>query len=106
MRYEYTLTYLRHYTPDSEAHDTVIELKGRFRTLDEARKYLYIRDELRRQDKDFMFVFFGKNTPMPGARVRKDGTKRTMEEWANEHDFYWIYEEELEAWLNRAIPNT
>ena len=34
-----------------------------------------------------MFVFYDPNIPMPGSRVRVDGTKFSMAEWADKNGF-------------------
>ena len=67
-------------------------MKGRFRDRNEAKKYVDIRDSLNRTvDFDFVhelvFVFQNPRTPMPFARKRADGTKFTMEEWADKNGF-------------------
>ena len=42
-----------------------------------------------------MFLFQKPYAPMPGATVRKDGTKRTHAEWAETNNFKWYSEETL-----------
>jgi predicted nuclease of restriction endonuclease-like RecB superfamily len=65
-----------------------IEAKGRFRTSEEARKYVIIAETLSPKE-ELVFLFQRANTPMPGSRRRKDGTRYTMEEWAEKHGFRW-----------------
>lgn len=94
------IPYIQHrtYEPDFIFYDeqeeilSYIEVKGRFRDRNEAKKYVDIRDSLNRTvDFDFVhelvFVFQNPRTPMPFARKRADGTKFTMEEWANKNGF-------------------
>ena len=76
------------YTPDFKRREGhVLEAKGRFRTAAEAKKYIHIRDS--NPDIEIEFVFENPECPMPGARRRRDGTKRTMREWAEENGFKW-----------------
>ena len=77
--------------------ETWIEAKGRFRTSEEAAKYIHIREQ--HPDVRFVFVFQRSGVFMPGAKPRKDGTKRTMEEWAESHGFEYVFENKLRAWL-------
>ena len=82
----------RTYEPDfvykTKSKTIWIEAKGRFRTSDEARKYVYIAKTLSPKE-ELVFLFQRANTPMPGSRRRKDGTRYTMEEWAEKHEFRW-----------------
>ena len=94
MEYEpYAIPYIVHsehkYTPDftysfhkdGRYCHLLLEVKGFFRTRAEANKYLHIIKSL---DKftHFMFVFQNMNSPMPGAKRRKCGTKQSMSEWS------------------------
>ena len=91
---EQRLFYLvpKHYEPDfvytHRGKTWYIEAKGRFRTSDEARKYVHIAETLGPKE-ELVFLFQKPNTPMPGSRRRKDGTRYTMEEWAAKHGFRW-----------------
>ena len=76
------------YNPDAEYGDTIIEIKGRFRTSEEAKKYIWVRDNLP-EGKELVFVFSNPRTPMPRARKRKDGSRRSVSDWANHHGFRW-----------------
>ena len=89
----------RKYTPDGVDKSKMIlyEVKGRFRTSEEAAKYIHIRDS--NIFYELVFIFGAKNVKMPGAKQRKDGSYRTMEDWAKENNFRYTYEEELEEWL-------
>ena len=83
-RFPYTVEHM--YQPDFIYKDTLIEAKGRFRDSKEAAKYVWIRKGLP-WTLELVFVFQNPNTPMPGARKRKDGTKFTHGEWADKHGF-------------------
>ena len=82
----------KHYEPDFvykyHSKTWYIEAKGRFRTSEEARKYVIIAETLSPKE-ELVFLFQRPNTPMPGSRRRKDGTRYTMEEWAEKHGFRW-----------------
>ena len=76
----------------------LLEAKGRFWDYAEYSKYIHIREAL----PDYMelvFLFQKPYSPMPGAKVRKDKTKRTHAEWAETNNFTWYSEETLpEEW--------
>ena len=76
----------------------LLEAKGRFWDYAEYSKYVHIRKAL----PDYMelvFLFQKPFSAMPGAKVRKDGTKRTHAEWAETNNFTWYSEETLpEEW--------
>lgn len=84
----------RSYEPDFKYKNILIEAKGRFRTRDEARKYVDVRDSL---DPIFelVFIFMNPNTAMPGARRRADGSRFTMAEWADKHGFRYFTAETI-----------
>lgn len=91
------------YEPDFCHNDkgfmTYIEVKGRFRTSEEARKYVEIRKVLGAYE-DLVFIFQNPKTAMPGARRRKDGTRYDMKEWADKHGFDWYTPDTLpKEWL-------
>jgi hypothetical protein len=71
-----------------------IEAKGRFVDRNEYMKYIYVRDCLKKNE-ELVFLFMKPNTPMPGARRRKDGTIRTHAEWAEKEDFRWFSEQNI-----------
>jgi len=89
-----TLEYVlpKTYEPDfvykTKSKTIWIEAKGRFRTSDEARKYVYIAKTLSSKE-ELVFLFQKPKTPMPGSRRRKNGTRYTMEEWAAKQGFRW-----------------
>lgn len=87
----------------------LIEVKGRFRTSQEARKYRYVRESLEQgqaseqeeagQQKELIFLFQDASKPMPFASKRKDGTKNTHGEWATKHGFTFFC-------LKKGLPKT
>jgi hypothetical protein len=77
------------YNPDAQFGTTLIEIKGRFRTHEEAAKYLWIRDNLQ-GGQELVFVFSNPNTAMPRAKRRKDGSRRSVSDWADKHGFRWF----------------
>ena len=87
-----TYTQVKTYEPDFvyySTHSTIyIEAKGRFRDRAEARKYVDINSSLGEKE-ELVFVFQNPRTAMPGARRRADGTRYTMQEWAEKQGFAW-----------------
>ena len=83
----------KRYFPDftKKVHGKVyyIEAKGRFWDSDEYSKYIHVRESLT-IDEEIIFIFYNPNHPMPRAKRRKDGTKRTHAEWAADHGFRWF----------------
>ena len=44
---------------------------------------------------------------MPGAKRRKDGTKRSHGEWATANGFRWFSEDSIpDSWIDKAARNT
>jgi len=85
------------YTPDFVFVETsgkkiYVEAKGRFRTSDEANKYIHIRNSLKLHTEELVFLFMSGKTPMPNAKRRKDGTKNSVAEWAEKNSFVWYTE--------------
>ena len=85
---------------DINGKTILLEAKGRFWDHAEYSKYIYIRKVLPK-DTELVFLFQKPFSPMPGAKVRKDGTKRTHAEWAETNNFTWYSEETLpKEWKN------
>lgn len=80
----------KRYEPDFVYHQgkftVYIEVKGRFRTSGEARKYVDVARGLKKNE-ELVFLFADPRKPMPNAKRRKDGSKRTHGEWAEDHGF-------------------
>ena len=72
----------------------LLEAKGRFWDYAEYSKYVWIREALPKH-VELVFLFQKPHSPMPQAKKRKDGTKRTHAEWAEKNNFNWYSEETL-----------
>lgn len=86
------------YTPDFKIGNTLIEAKGRFMDSAEARKYIWIRKSIT-PGLELVFLFYNHKTPMPHAKARKDGTKRTHGDWADKNHFRWFTKETIKEIL-------
>jgi hypothetical protein len=81
----------------------LLEAKGRFWDYAEYSKYIHIREALP-ANTELVFFFQKPFSPMPGAKVRKDGTKRTHAEWAETNNFRWYSEDTLpDDWRNDEL---
>ncbi len=99
--YEVVYVQYRRYEPDFRYKNIMIEAKGRFRTRDEARKYLDIRNSLL-PPEELVFIFMNPNTAMPGTRKRADGSRLSMAEWAEKHGFLYYTEDTIPLeWCRR-----
>ena len=67
----------------------IIEAKGRFWDYAEFSKYIWIQKALP-STMELVFLFADPSAPMPQAKRRKDGTKRTHGEWASDNVFRWF----------------
>ncbi len=82
----------------------LLEAKGRFWDHAEYSKYIHIRKVLNKDYMELVFLFQKPFAPMPGATVRKDGTKRTHAEWAETNNFTWYSEDTLpDDWRNDEL---
>lgn len=75
-----------------------IEAKGRFIDRAEYTKYIHVRNALE-FNEELVFLFMNPNTPMPGAKRRKDGTIRTHAGWAEKEGFRWYSEQNINILL-------
>ena len=103
-----TIDYIvRHkYEPDFvkeiKGKTILLEAKGRFWDYAEYSKYIHIRTALPK-NYELVFLFQKPFSPMPQAKKRKDGTKRTHAEWAETNNFTWYSEETLpEEWKSET----
>ena len=97
---EYTVTHNYHTDFIKTINNKVIllEAKGRFWDYAEYSKYVWIRKAFPKH-VELVFLFQKPYSPMPQAKKRKDGTKRTHAEWADANEFRWFDEETLpEEW--------
>lgn len=91
----------RKYIPDLLIGDIYIELKGFFRQ-DAQRKMKAVKAQ--HPDLDIRFLFQRGNSPVHGAKKRKDGTKMTCAEWADRYGFTWAEGEVIpQEWINEAF---
>ena len=78
----------------------LLEAKGRFWDYPEYSKYIWIKKVLP-INYELVFIFKNPYAPMPQAKKRKDGTKRSHKEWAEANDFRWFSEETIpNEWKN------
>lgn len=80
----------------------LIEIKGYFQDAAEASKYVWVSKCLP-PDTELVFVFEKPDKPMHWLKVRKDGTKQTMMEWADKYGFKWFTEQSFQAFMEH--PN-
>ena len=98
LKYVIPKTYEADFVKEFDGSVILIEAKGRFWDYAEYSKYIHIRDALP-DNYELVFVFQKPYSPMPGAKVRQDKTKRTHAEWAETNGFRWFSEETLpEEW--------
>ena len=65
----------------------------------EYNKYVWIRKSLK-PNQELVFLFSSPSSPMPQAKRRKDGTKRSHAEWAETNNFKWYSEHTLpKEWI-------
>tara|TARA_R100001163_G_scaffold1165_3_gene1731 strand:- start:45 stop:512 length:468 start_codon:yes stop_codon:yes gene_type:complete len=84
----------------------LLEAKGRFWDSAEYSKYVWIAKALP-DDIELVFLFANPNAPMPQAKVRKDGTKRSHAEWAEANSFRWFSEDSIpDNWINKKKRET
>ena len=100
IKYVIPKSYEADFVKEFDGSVILIEAKGRFWDYAEYSKYIHIRDSLP-DNYELVFVFQKPNSPMPGAKLRKDKTKRSHAEWAELNGFRWFSEETLpKEWIN------
>jgi len=92
------------YEPDFvrevEGKKILLESKGRFWDFAEYNKYIWVNKYLPK-DTELVFLFANPSAPMPAAKRRKDGTKRSHAEWAEANGFRWFSEETIpDDWID------
>ncbi len=75
-----------------------VEAKGRFREMSEAKKYIHVRESLE-ECEGLIFLFQKPHVALPGAKPRKNGTKRSHAEWAEANGFKWYSEDTIDNYL-------
>ena len=79
-------------------HSNVLA-KGRFWDYNEYNKYIWVRKSLK-PNQELVFLFSSPSSPMPQAKRRKDGSKRSHAEWAEKNKFRWFSEHTLpKEWM-------
>ena len=94
IQYTVTHTYEPDFVKTIGRKVILLEAKGRFWDYAEYSKYVGIRKSLPKH-VELVFLFQKPYSPMPQAKKRKDGTKRTHAEWAEKNNFKWYSEETL-----------
>lgn len=93
-------TYLPDFVPKFD-ESILIEVKGFFRTRQEANKYLAVRES--NPGIEIVFIFGDPKTPMPNSRKRRDGSKFSMAEWADKNEFRWYtYDTIPKEWCRKC----
>ena len=78
----------------------LLESKGRFWDFQEYNKYVWVKKHLPK-DTELVFLFANPSAPMPEAKRRKDGTKRSHAEWAGANGFRWFSEDTIpDEWID------
>ena len=84
----------------------LLESKGRFWDFAEYNKYVWVKKILPK-NTELVFLFANQSAPMPGAKRRKDGTKRSHGEWATANGLRWFSEDSIpDSWIDKASRNT
>ncbi len=99
---EYTVTHTYHpdFVKEIDGTKILLEAKGRFWDYPEFSKYLWIKKALP-ENTELVFLFANPNAPMPQAKERKDGTKRSHGEWASANGFRWFSRSSIpDYWIN------
>ena len=94
IKYVIEKTYEIDFVREIEGKLILLEVKGRFWDHAEYSKYLWLRKAIPK-DMELVFLFQKPQAPMPGAKKRRDGTKRSHAEWADKNNFRWFSEENL-----------
>ncbi len=91
FRMSYPINKVCQYIPDfvDMNNKIIFEVKGYFRTRHDATKYDAVIPEARRIGYRFIFIFENPSVAMPGVRVRQNGTRQSVSEWADRHGYEW-----------------
>ena len=99
-------TYQPDFTRALQDKQILLESKGRFWDHEEYSKYIWVKKHLP-SNVELVFLFANASAPMPGSKMRKDGTKRTHGEWATANGFRWYTEDTLpDAWIDPESRKT
>ncbi|MDG3394279.1 hypothetical protein P5E67_00675 [Vibrio parahaemolyticus] len=93
----YTTTHT--YKPDAvlEGGKILLEIKGSFHNIGDARKMVSIAEQ--HPDKRILFVLQEAGTELPYTKPKKDGSRMTMETWLEANGFAYTYLRELHNYL-------
>ena len=106
VRYVVEHTYEPDFTRALQGTLILLESKGRFWDHAEYSKYIWVKKHLP-INVELVFLFANAAAPMPGAKIRKDGTKRTHGEWATANGFRWYTEDTLpDTWIDPKSRET
>jgi len=98
-------TYEPDFVRNLEGRKILLESKGRFWDYAEYSKYIWIKKVLK-EDTELVFLFLKPSAPMPQAKRRKDGTKRSHGEWASANGFRWFSTESIpKEWIDNETEN-
>ena len=98
-------TYEPDFVRNLEGKKILLESKGRFWDYAEYSKYIWIKKVLE-EDTELVFLFLKPSAPMPQAKRRKDGTKRSHGEWASANGFRWFSTESIpKEWIDNETEN-
>ena len=91
----------KQYTPDfsitrKDGTEMLIEYKG-FLWAEDKQKMKAVRQQY--PDLDIRFVFADAHKPVHGAKTRKNGTKQSHAEWAEDNGYLWATEKIPASWL-------
>ena len=87
-------TYYPDFVKKAGSKTILLEAKGRFWDHAEYNKYIWVKKVLPK-NVELVFLFANPSAPMPQAKRRKDGTKRSHAEWAAANKFRWFSEASL-----------
>jgi hypothetical protein len=104
IKVDYEVVEQRKYTPDGVMGNIWFEVKGRFRTRHEMDKYVHVRRS--NLSSEIIFVLHSECVALPGARKRKDGSRRCMEDWLEENNFRYTYEKDMEHFMRKFMGVT
>jgi len=106
VNYSIPHTYEPDFTRTLQNKQILLESKGRFWDHAEYSKYIWVKKNLP-PNVELVFLFANPSAPMPGAKRRKDGTKRSHAEWAGANGFRWFSEDSIpDDWIDVKARET
>jgi hypothetical protein len=99
-------TYHPDFVKEINKKTILLEAKGRFWEYSEYNKYVWVKKVLP-PNVELVFLFADPSAPMPQAKMRKDGTKRSHGEWASANGFVWYSVDSIPAkWVDTKYRNS